>query len=121
MDMIETRTAVSLARPELCAECPGVIEHVYVKTNYGPEGGMIRLTPEQVAASAYALKTWLHVGGGTSCVSPRKPFGMARPRTRCPKCHKRGTLRTTQEAWLDRTRCHNPRGCDYQKTYSIGD
>lgn len=114
--------SVSLERPERCADCPdGVIEYVHAKNNYGPEGGMIRLTPDEVAASVYPMKTWMHVGGGTRCPNPRKRFGSATPRTRCPKCQKRGTLTTSQEAWLDRTTCSNPRGCDYQHIYMIGD
>lgn len=111
---------VSLVRAERCADCPGTIEYVYVENNWGPEGGLIRLTAEESSASAHPRKSWLHVGGGLRCASPYKTFGSAYPRTRCRKCQKRATLVTRQEPWGDRTRCRNPR-CDYTDFQSIGD
>lgn len=118
----DTRNLVRSFLPEaeeLCTHCPDPIEYVYARSNHGFEGGVIRLAESEIRSHLHS-KSWVHVGGNTSCPAPYGSWGMATPATKCSKCGQRGTLTTEQQAWADVTTCITP-GCDYHYRYSIGD
>lgn len=105
---------------EICVDCPERIEHVYARTNYGPEGGLERLTDDQVRPRIDERR-WMHIGGGSRCIRPYGRTGLAQPLSTCTKCKARGTLTTDRtNPWADITTCTTD-GCTYRSEYWLGD
>lgn len=63
------------------------------------------------------FETTAHLDG-TTCAAAGS-YG-SRPRPYCPTCGNHDTLTTRQYAWHDLTTC-TTEGCDFERSYSIGD
>lgn len=89
-----------------CVTCDKPMSRLLTRQHIIHQG----LTYSQTSDMSYA-----HADGSEH--HGRRP-GVNRPKPRCPGCDRYGTLKYTQEAYLDRTRCEE---CGWQNIYMIGD
>lgn len=82
--------------------------------------GRSPLLPDRAAADAWVAEVSEYIETTLTRAGERKPPHLL-PLSRPSMCHLCGgvdTIRTTQEAWLDRTNCSQ---CGHEQIFSIGD